>query len=154
MSQRPAALMQRLSAGGVVFRARDGSMDVALICPKGGQVWSLPKGLVDEGETVEQTALREVREEAGVDARITASLGESRYWYFIRRENVKCRKTVKYFLMEYAGGDVGDHDEEVSEAAWVPMHEALERLTYKGDREVMTRAIGMLGDRVRERGSG
>ena len=144
MNQRPATLVSRQSAGGVVYRKGGGAIHVALVSVRGGEIWTLPKGLVDEGESLEHTALREVREEAGVRARLVGDLGESSYWYFIKSDNVKCRKTVKYFLMEYVDGDVADHDHEVSGAEWVPLGDALGRLDYKGDRSVMHRALEML----------
>ena len=106
----------------------------------GRRVLALPKGHVDPGETAEQAAAREVREEAGVDTTLVGRLGEVRYWY--QRDGQKIAKLVTFFLFEYAGGDVADHDAEVEEARWVPLEEAVATLTYRGDREMVERAVG------------
>src|SRR3712207_1878473 len=121
-----------VSAGGVVVRGDE----VAVIVPtrraaSGKKVLALPKGHVDPGETPAQAALREVREETGVDAELVAQLGEVRYWY--QREGRKIPKLVTFFLFSYTAGDVADHDSEVEEARWVPLAEAARTLTYKGE---------------------
>jgi 8-oxo-dGTP pyrophosphatase MutT (NUDIX family) len=106
----------------------------------GRKVLALPKGHVDPGETPPQAAQREVREEAGVDTTLVDELGEVRYWY--QRDGRKIAKLVTFFLFEYTGGDVADHDNEVEEARWIPLEEALHTLTYKGEREMVQRALG------------
>lgn len=121
-----------------------GLSEIAMIILRDGRVWALPKGLIDGGETPERTAVREVREETGLTAVIEDDLGESSYWFFIRDENVKCRKTVRYFLMKYKSGNTEDHDREVERAEWVPAGEALARATYRGDREIIKKALEML----------
>jgi mutator protein MutT len=130
-----------VSAGGVVVR--DGH--VAVIVPtrraaSGHKVLALPKGHVDPGETPAQAAQREVREEAGVETELVGELGEVRYWY--QRNGRKIAKLVTFFLFEYRSGDVADHDNEVEEARWMPLHEAEQALTYKGEREMVRRALG------------
>jgi 8-oxo-dGTP pyrophosphatase MutT (NUDIX family) len=139
--KRSSATSTEVSAGGVVRRGGE----VIVIVPTrraadGKRVLALPKGHVDPGETAEQAAEREVREEAGVDATLVGQLGEVRYWY--QREGRKIPKLVTFFLFDYAGGDVADHDAEVEEARWVPFDEAIATLTYKGDREMVQRALG------------
>jgi 8-oxo-dGTP pyrophosphatase MutT (NUDIX family) len=138
---RSSATSTETSAGGVVLRGDD----VVVIVPTrrsadGRKVLALPKGHVDPGETPPQAAQREVREEAGVDATLVDELGEVRYWY--QRDGRKIAKLVTFFLFEYAGGDVADHDAEVEEARWIPLEEALHALTYKGEREMVQRALG------------
>ena len=137
-----ATSTEEVSAGGVVLR--EGG-DVIVIVPTrraadGRKVLALPKGHVDPGETPEQASTREVREEAGVVARPVGQLGEVRYWY--QREGRKIPKLVTFFLFDYAGGDVADHDAEVEEARWVAFDEAIATLSYKGDREMVQRAVG------------
>ncbi len=137
---RSSATSTEVSAGGVVLRGHD----VVVIVPTrrsadGRKVLALPKGHVDPGETPPQAARREVREEAGVDATLIDELGEVRYWY--QREGRKIAKLVTFFLFEYAGGDVADHDAEVEEARWIPLEEALETLTYRGERDMVERAL-------------
>ena len=149
-SSRPASIVYLLSAGGVVFRKAGEAVEVALIGLKGGEVWTLPKGLVDGKENVRKTALREVREETGLEARILREIGESHYWYNIRSENQKCRKTVRFFLMEYIKGGVADHDEEVDDAQWFALETARGKLTYKGDRHIMEKASAIITRRLKK----
>ncbi len=133
-----------------MFRSSEASAEVALIKAKGGKVWTLPKGLVDDKETPMKTALREVREETGLEASIISEIGESHYWYNIRGENEKCKKTVKFYLMEFVKGDMADHDDEVELADWVSLESASERLTYKGDKAIMNKAVEMIEKRLKK----
>ncbi len=102
-------------------------------------VLALPKGHPDAGETLEQAATREVREEAGVVAEPVEQLGEIRYWYTLSGERVL--KTVTFFLFDYRSGSVEDHDDEVESAVWMPLEEAAEALSYKGEREIAAKAL-------------
>ena len=136
-----ATSTEEVSAGGVVVRAGE----VVVIVPtrraaNGNKVLALPKGHVDPGETPAQAARREVREEAGVDGSLVDQLGEVRYWY--QRSGRRIPKVVTFFLFDYAGGDVADHDHEVEEARWMPLEQAARELTYKGEREMVQRAVG------------
>lgn len=132
------------SSGGVIYRNVDGSLEIALVSVKGGTAWCLPKGVVDHGETPEMAAVREVREETGLNGRIIGRLGDISYWYYIREENTKCRKTVSFYLMDYVSGDTADHDAEVDSAAWYPLETALETVTYRGDRSIIEKAKELL----------
>ncbi len=143
---KPAALKTQVSSGGVIFRRHDGSIEVAMVAVKGGNVWCLPKGLIDKGEVPEKTAIREVAEETGLKGRIIEKLGEITYWYYIKEENIKCRKTVHFFLMEYEGGDVSNHDWEVDDASWFPIDEALKKASYRGEKEIIEKARKKLID--------
>ena len=108
----------------------------------GSRVTALPKGHPDGRESPAEAALREVREEAGVDAEIVDSLGEVRYWY--QRGGRRIAKSVEFFLLRYVSGDVKDHDHEVEHARWVPATEALEMLTYAGERDMVRRALSQV----------
>jgi 8-oxo-dGTP diphosphatase len=136
--------MKQTSAGGVIYRRNESDLQIVLISVKNGQTWSLPKGVVDKGETIEETAVREVREETGLAGRIIDTLGEINYWYYIKGENIKCRKTVHFYLMEYVSGDTAEHDFEVDEASWFSLETALEKASYKGDRTMIEKAIAKL----------
>ena len=141
---KPASLTKQTSAGGVIYRRNESGLQIVLISVKNGQAWCLPKGIVDKGETTEETAVREVREETGLTGRIIDALGEINYWYYIKGENLKCRKTVHFYLMEYVSGDTDGHDVEVDEAAWFSLEAALEKVSYKGDRAMVEKAIAKL----------
>ncbi len=106
----------------------------------GSKVLALPKGHPEAGESPAQAALREVREETGVRASLVEPLGEVRYWY--QRSGRRIPKLVTFFLFDYAGGDVADHDHEVEEARWMPLDRAARELSYKGEREMVGRAVG------------
>ena len=142
-SDRPRGQGERateVSAGGVVVRGQD----VVVIVPvkraaDGSRVLGLPKGHLDGEETMVQAATREVREEAGVTAEPVAELGEVRYRY--RRVGREREKAVTFFLFEYRSGDPADHDHEIEEARWMPMGQALQELTYEGEREMVARAL-------------
>jgi 8-oxo-dGTP pyrophosphatase MutT (NUDIX family) len=138
-----APVTSEFSAGGVVVRDRA----CVVIVPKrraadGRRVLALPKGHPDGDETAQDAALREVREEAGVEARAVEKLGDVRYFY--QRDGQRIAKIVSFFLLEYVAGEPSEHDHEVEEARWMALEEAAEALTYKGEREMAARALGRL----------
>jgi 8-oxo-dGTP pyrophosphatase MutT (NUDIX family) len=143
---RKIATQTQISAGGAVFRRRDRSVDVALISVGDPPRWQLPKGLVDRGETPEVAALREVREEAGIDATIVEKIEMVEYWYqaAVSGQRIRYHKFVHFFLMEYVSGDVADHDHEVHEARWVPIDEALDLIAFKSERSVLEKASPLI----------
>jgi 8-oxo-dGTP pyrophosphatase MutT (NUDIX family) len=133
----PAA--QEVSYGGVVVRGDD----VMVIVPRGrSRVLSLPKGGRDPGETPEQAAAREVREETGITARVREPLGHVDYVY--RRGGNRIAKTVHFYLCEFEAGDTADHDHEVDDARWMPLAQARRRLSYPGERAMIDRALSIL----------
>src|SRR3954462_5618629 len=128
------------SAGGVVVRGEE----TIVIVPTrrtaaGRQVLALPKGHVDPGESEEQAAARQVREEAGVDSELVEKLGAVRYWY--QRDGKRIAKRVAFYLFDYRGGDPADHDSEVEVARWRPLAGAVSALSHKGEREMAERAL-------------
>ena len=136
---------REVSAGGVVYRRRRGKAQVALAARRtrrGDLVWGLPKGDIEPGETAEVAAVREVREETGLEARIEDALGEIRYMYVW--EGVRIRKVVHFFLMRATGGHVSLHDHEMEDVRWFPLDEAVRAAAYKGEREVLERAVERL----------
>jgi 8-oxo-dGTP pyrophosphatase MutT (NUDIX family) len=132
-----------VSAGGVVFRPGErGSFDVALIFTHEGR-WQLPKGWVEPNEEPEQAAIREVREEAGVDAELVGPLDTIEYWYrskYEPGEPVRVHKFVHFFLLRYLRGSTNDHDHEVRDARFVPIDEAIELLAFPSERKVVEMA--------------
>ncbi len=137
---KPASLRHQTSSGGVIFRRATDAVEVVLVSVRGGKYWCLPKGVVDKGETPEVTAVREVKEESGLSGRIIDKIGEITYWYYIRGENTKCRKTVHFYLMEYESGNTSQHDFEVDDAVWFPFDTALEKISFSGDRTILQKA--------------
>jgi 8-oxo-dGTP pyrophosphatase MutT (NUDIX family) len=134
---------REFSAGGVVVRDRDCIVIVPVRRAADGRpVLALPKGHPDGDETPQDAALREVREEAGVEARAVEKLGDVRYFY--QRDGRRIAKVVSFFLLEYVAGEPAEHDHEVEEARWMPLEEAAQALTYKGEREMAARALGRL----------
>ena len=145
MSSERQQSLRELSYGGVVVRGSvaDGTAEVVTIVPRGKTVLALPKGGRDADETGAETAVREVREESGVTATVRSELGDVTYWY--RRGGRAVRKTVRFYLCDYVSGSTDDHDHEVEEARWVPLEPAATALAYPGEREMIGRALRLLG---------
>jgi mutator protein MutT len=130
-------IIREISAGGVVVKKENSQTNVALIRP--GNTWCLPKGSIEKGESPEEACQREVQEETGIKGKILEKLGEVNYWYY-SREKQRVKKTVYFFLLSYAGGDIQKHDFEVEEVRWFPLHKAKQVLTYKDEKEIMEKA--------------
>ena len=139
--------VDQISAGGVVFRIVDDEPEIAVVLIVPENRWQLPKGLIDPGETAEIASLREVREEAGVDAKIVEPLEKIEYWFFADHDGERRRyhKFVHFFLMKYISGDVADHDHEVGESRWVKPADALKMLVFKTERKVVELAVKKIG---------
>jgi len=99
---------------------------------RGRMLWSLPKGHIEQGETAEQTAIREVAEETGIQGDVLAALGSIDYWFVT--EGRRVHKTVHHYLLQFSGGELCDEDVEVTEVAWVPVTELPRRLAYADER--------------------
>ena len=131
---------REVSAGGVALRGDD----VIVVVPHrraadGRKVLALPKGHLDGDESPAEAAQREVREESGIETELLGELGDVRYWY--QRGGRRISKVVHFFLFRYLSGDPADHDHEIEEAHWMPLQEARTALTYKGEREMVERAL-------------
>jgi 8-oxo-dGTP pyrophosphatase MutT (NUDIX family) len=129
---------REFSAGGLVVRRFRGRPFLAVVKVKGGTVMALPKGHPDEGESVKEAAVREVREETGLETEALDKVGDVRYWYTLHGERVL--KVVSFYLCRYLSGRIQDHDREVDGVEWVPLDEAPARLTYRGERRMASQA--------------
>lgn len=132
----------QVSAGGVAFRRAGSGLEMVIVSVKPSLRWQLPKGIVDPGETPEVTAVREVREEGGVETRPLGLLETIEYWYQRVQygRQIRYHKFVHFYLLEYVSGDVADHDHEIAEARWVSFEQALEMLAFKSERSVVEKA--------------
>ncbi len=132
----------QVSAGGVAYRETDGKVEVALISVGEYRRWQLPKGMVNQGETPEQAALREVREEAGINTQLEGYLDKIEYWYYAHKgqNQIRFHKYVHFYLLRYLSGDVRDHDHEVEDARWVEIHEAINTLTFEDEKKLVSKA--------------
>ena len=133
-----------VSSGGVVYRVRDGGVELVL-CGRRNGLWALPKGTPDPGETLEQTALREVREETGLEVEIEGSLGHIEYWFTLPDERV--HKRVHFYLMAPRGGSLDDHDPEFDVVEWSPAAAGPSARTYPTGAGVAARALEALAQR-------
>jgi 8-oxo-dGTP pyrophosphatase MutT (NUDIX family) len=139
------------SAGGLVIDGLDGPKEsqvaalIGRIDRRGRMLWSLPKGHIELGETAEQTAIREVAEETGIQGSVLAALGSIDYWFVT--EGRRVHKTVHHYLMRFLGGELSDEDVEVSEVAWVPLKELPSRLAYADERR-LAEVAGALIDKL------
>jgi len=147
-------MLREISAGGVVVRKGVNGWEVAVIEPKRApdmgkndkkrqkRILALPKGLVDPGEKPEATAVREVREETGLQASRLAKLTDIKYMY-VRTWAGKERvfKIVSFYLLKYETGEIDEITPEmrieVKHALWIPLEEAERKLAYKGERDVV-----------------
>lgn len=141
--------VEETSAGGLVLDRADLAANVALIGRtdrRGRLLWSLPKGHIEAGETIEQAAVREVQEETGILGTIAGKLGVIDFWFVAGGHRV--HKTVHHYLMVVAdpidGLELSDADAEVTEVAWVPLAEASSQLTYGDERRLLDHVPGLL----------
>lgn len=136
---------QTVSAGGVVFRHGEHGVEIVLCGRVHENLWALPKGTPEAGETIEETALREVREETGLGVTIVADLGSIEYEFLRPAQGVRFEKTVRHFLMQPDGsGDVDAHDHEYDRVEWFAAPEALRLMTHRNEVTVVLRALEII----------
>jgi 8-oxo-dGTP pyrophosphatase MutT (NUDIX family) len=131
-------VIREFSAGGLVIRNLGGRPHLAVVRVR-DEVLALPKGHPEKGESSQDAALREVREETGLDATPVEKLGDIRYWY--ARDGDKVLKVVSFFRFRYRSGRLDNHDDEVEEALWIPLEEAPERLAYRSEKQIAQTAL-------------
>ena len=139
---------REFSAGGLVIRNMRGRPFVATVLVKGGTAHALPKGQIEPGEKGPETAVREVREETGIEAELIEKLGDVKYWY-VRKwsDGQRVFKVVSFFLLRYLSGSLDDYQRsEVDGAEWVPLEDAPRVLAYKGEKDMAKLALSKLAD--------
>jgi len=136
-------VIREFSAGGVVIRNMRGRPHVAVVRVR-DDILALPKGHPEKGESSQDAALREVREETGLHAAPVEKLGDIKYWY--ARDGDRVFKIVSFFLLRYRSGRLQDHDHEVEEALWIPLEEAPARLAYRSEKEIAQAALSRLAE--------
>ena len=132
-----------MSAGGVVYRTGDNGPEVVLCGRNPPVLWALPKGTPDPEEDREQTAIREVGEETGLQVRIEGLIDKIQYWFVRSSDGVRCHKTVYFYLMSAVGGDLSQHDHEFDEVRWFPASGALKSMTYESEAKVVEKGLSM-----------
>ncbi len=136
------------SAGGVAYRRLGDTVELALIATHGGQRWQLPKGSREAGETIIETAIREVEEEVGLRTVNEGFLKQIDYWYWdTYRKDVPelVHKIVDFYLLRMVGGDLCDDSYEVDAVGWFTLEQAAEMLTFAGEKSVVQIAREILG---------
>ena len=134
-------MIREFSSGGLVIRNLKGRPFLAVVRVR-DKILALPKGHPEPGESAQEAAQREVREETGLEATPVGKLGDVRYWY--ARDGDRVLKVVSFFLFRYRSGRLEDHDDEVEEALWIPLEEAPERLAYRGEKDMARTALSQL----------
>jgi ADP-ribose pyrophosphatase YjhB (NUDIX family) len=137
-----AKRVDEVSAGGLVVDST-GKLGLLIgrkdLKDQSGQriLWSLPKGHIEEGETPEQAAIREVAEETGIESKIEKSLGVIDFWFMAGGNRI--HKTVHHYLFRESGGLLAPQESEVDEVAWFPLGEIVEKLAYPDEKKLIAR---------------
>ena len=139
-------IRDQTSAGGVVYRMSGDHVETVIVAVGPNSRWQLPKGLVDKNEKPEVTAVREAREEGGVNSEVVAHIDTIEYWYAGLENGIRVRfhKRVHFYLLRYLSGETKDHDWEVNEARWVPIDDAAAQLAFDNEKRVMQRAAELV----------
>ena len=135
-----------ISAGGVIYRLSEDSVMVCLIKTLPENYWQLPKGMVENKESLEAAALREVKEETGLEGVSEGLIDSIEYWFWLQEgdEKQRHRKVVYFYLIKCTGGDTDRHDDEVEEACWLDAREAVQRLSFAGEKKIVEKALELL----------
>jgi len=141
-SSKKLPIERAVSAGGVVYRRGRDGVEVVVCGRTSEGIWGLPKGTPDAKESLEEAAVREVREETGLQVAIETKIGTIEYWF--AREGVRYHKFVHYYLMVATGGSLEDHDWEYDSVEWFPLEEACSTLSYANDVEVVRKAAAII----------
>jgi 8-oxo-dGTP pyrophosphatase MutT (NUDIX family) len=143
MTGRKLPIKDAVSAGGIVWRRGAGGGLEIVVCGRSSEkIWGLPKGTPDDGESIDETALREVREETGLEVDLGEKIGTIEYWF--TSGGVRFHKFVHHWLMTPTGGDLANHDHEFDAVEWMPVERARSMLSYANERRMLDEATRML----------
>ena len=138
-----------VSAGGVVCK-KDGEKVEVVICGRTEPPsWSLPKGTPNPGEDIEETAIREVTEETGLEVDLKDYIGSIDYWFVRSKDRVRCHKTVHFYLMSPKGGSISHHDPEFDVIQWVTADDALKTLTHINEAHIVEEALSLVAEKTK-----
>lgn len=146
---------REISAGCVVYRTENGVTEVVLIQPRDREAWALPKGFIERGETTENAAIRETREETGLTGTLKEKIDTIKYSYTAKWEDPPARifKIVTFFLLSFTGGDPRDHDHEVERVEWFPLDTAIKQASYAQEKEILKKAKRLIATAEDNNGS-
>lgn len=123
-------------------------VEVVLCGRASPRIWGLPKGTPNSGETLEETALREVGEETGLEVALERPVGQITYWFVRVADGLRCHKRVHFYLMHPKGGSLDRHDPEFDEARWFPGEEALRVLAYDNESKIVEKALALVQEKL------
>ena len=139
-----------ISSGGVIFKKSNNSFEIALISKRKGKIWCLPKGHVEEGEHLTETAVREVKEETGLTGEVLSKIDDIVYWYSNKDKEgnlIKIFKRVYFFLLKYVDGETQNHDFEVEDVQWFSIEKVYEILSYNTEMDIVKKAEKILKEK-------
>lgn len=140
----------QISAGGVAFHKLGNKTKIAIISVGDEHRWQLPKGTVESGESTESAAIREVREETGIETEIIRLIDKIEYWYYSKDHDkqVRFHKFVYFFLLRYKSGNIKNHDTEVNEARWIEIDKAIEMLAFENEKNIVRHAKEIINGQI------
>ncbi len=130
----------QFSAGGVIYRKTGAVIEIVLLIRGEGKVFCLPKGKIEKPETPQEAALREVKEETGLNGIIENELGRINYWFYSDEDKSRVHKSVYFYLVRYSSGNTADHDADAEDVKWLSVDEALKIMSYSSERQMVEKA--------------
>lgn len=143
LMKNKASVEQLVAAGGIVYRDNGNGPEIVLCGRNAPKLWALPKGTPEIGETREQTAVREVNEETGLEVKTQCFVDSIQYWFVGSSDGIRFHKTVLFYLMEPIGGDMSLHDHEFDVVQWFSIEDALKAMSYGNEAKVVEKGLSL-----------